>query len=292
MYNPFSMPAERAAPYTIHIVGAPRSTLRDLYHAFLRWPWPASIGLIIGAYVVINTLFALAYVATGGLGHGPGMAGDDYLSAFFFSVQTMGTIGYGVLYPLSTAANVVVVTESMTSLVFTAVATGAVFAKFSRARARIVYANHAVITPLNGVPTLMIRVGNERGNLIVDVQVRMAVSLTETTLEGSTLYRNLDLRPTRERLLSLSRSWTIVHPITEDSPLFGLGPDGFRAREGEIFVHVMGIDDATMQPVFAQTRYFPDDILHDSRYADILSERPDGDLVLDLSKFHVTERVK
>jgi inward rectifier potassium channel len=198
----------------------------------------------------------------------------------------MGTIGYGALYPATPAANVIVVAESLTGLIFTAVATGMVFAKFSRMRARFLYADKAVVAPLNGVPTLMIRVGNERGNLIVDAQIRMAIGITEKSTEGTTMYRNYDLKPVRERLLSLSRAWTVMHAIDETSPLRGHNHDTLVEKEAEIFLTIIGLDDATMSPIHAQARYFPQDIVWGARYVDMLSETPEGNMLLDLTKFH------
>jgi inward rectifier potassium channel len=165
----------------IRVIGASRTPLSDFYHALLRLRWPATIGAISGAFLAINALFALAYLLTGGIAHArPGSFAD----AFYFSVQTMGTIGYGAMFPESAAANTLVVAEAIASLTMTALATGLVFAKFSRPTARIVFSKRAVISPMNGAPTLMLRVGNERGNRIVDVAIRASISRTERTAEG------------------------------------------------------------------------------------------------------------
>jgi inward rectifier potassium channel len=270
-------------PYEIRIVGARRTPLRDLYHAVMRWPWSTTLAFIAMTYLAVNALFALGYLEVGGIA---GEEGPSFARAYFFSVQTMGTIGYGALYPHTTAANLLVVGESLTSLILTALATGLVFAKFSRTRARVVFAARAVIGAINGVPSLMIRLGNERGNLIVDVQIRMTISITEKTAEGDLWYRNYELKPVRDRLMSLSRSWTVLHAITSDSPLFGESHESLLAKEVEIMVSVLGLDDTSMQPMFAQHRYFPQDISWNARYADVLTELPDGNLQLDLRKFH------
>ena len=272
--------------YQIRVTGIRRTPLRDLYHAFLRWAWSLTIAFIAVFYLLLNTLFALGYLAVGGIG---GEATRSFASAFFFSVQTMGTIGYGALFPRSTGANLLVTFESLTGLIFTAVATGLVFAKFSRSRARVVFARRAVIEPQNGVPTLMIRLGNERGNQIVDAKIRMAVSLTERTAEGELFYRNYDLRPVRDRLLSLSRSWNVLHVIDAQSPLYGETPETLVTKEIELQVQVIGLDDATMQNVHGGHRYFARDIMWGHRMADVLSETPDGHLLLDLRKFNDLE---
>src|SRR4051812_37199282 len=199
------------------IIGHRRTPLRDFYHALLQMPWWGTLATISALYLVANALFALGYLATGGLAHAePGSFGD----AFFFSVQTMGTIGYGAMYPTTRLANAVVVLESIVGLLVTALATGLVFAKFSRSTARVVFSREAVISPLDGVPTLSFRVGNERGNAIVDVQLRMTMVRTEVTREGSTFYRTLDVKLVRDRILSLARSWTVMHRIDDASPFF------------------------------------------------------------------------
>src|SRR4029077_8819838 len=134
------------------------------------------LGVIALGYLVANALYAVAYELVGGIENAKvGSFGD----AFFFSVQTMGTIGYGAMYPKTLAANMLVVSESLVSLILTALATGLVFAKFSRPNARIVFSDYAVICPFNGVPTLMFRIGNERGNAIVDAQIRAIATRTE-----------------------------------------------------------------------------------------------------------------
>ena len=201
----------------------------------------------------------------------------------------MGTIGYGAMYPESPAANLVVVVESTASLLLTAVSTGLVFAKFSRSTAAIVFSEKAVIAPMNGVPTLMFRMGNMRGNQIVDAQIRVAMIRTERTGEGSTFYRTIDLKLTRDRAMSLQRSWSVQHLVAGDSPLVDQTPDSLAAAEAEMQIMVIGLDDITMQPVHASHRYGASQVLWGARYADILSETPEGDLVLDLDKFHHTE---
>src|SRR6187455_2794993 len=145
--------------YSIHVVGAPAPGLRDLYHALLRIPWWAAALVIMGSYLVLNALFAVLYLEVGGVANArPGSAAD----AFFFSVQTMGTIGYGNMYPQTAAANGLVVAESVAGLMVTALATGLVFVRFSQTRARLLFSSKIAIGLMDGVQTLMLRVGNER----------------------------------------------------------------------------------------------------------------------------------
>jgi inward rectifier potassium channel len=273
------------ADYQIKVVGVRPTPLRDFYHALLRMPWWATVVTIGVVFLGANALFAVAYLVMGGVAHASGSFAD----AFYFSVQTMGTIGYGAMYPTSAAANLIVVLESLVGLTLTALATGLVFAKFSRSTARLVFTREAVISPVNGLPTLSLRVGNERGNHIVDTRIRVMVVRTEHTAEGTTFYRMIDLRLTRDHAHSLSRSWSVQHPIDESSPLFRLTPEQARAQEIEVHVMVVGIDDITMQTVHGLHRYYTGQIRWGARHADVLSEPEPGLLVLDVRRFHDVE---
>ena len=274
------------ADYEITVLGDQPAPLRDFYHAILRRPWWFTLAVIGGGFLAANAIFAVGYLVTGGIAHA---RIDSFADAYFFSVQTMGTIGYGAMFPESGPANLLVVAESIVSLTLTALATGLVFAKFSRSTARVVFTREAVVSPMNGLPTLMFRIGNLRGNQIVDAQIRAVLIRTEHTHEGGVFYRMLDLRLTRERALSMSRSWSVLHPITPDSPLHGKGPAECAAEDVELQVMVVGLDDVTMQPIHVSHRYFTRQILWGARHVDILSESADGNLVLDLRKFHDTE---
>jgi len=274
------------ADYAIRVLGDRRAPLRDFYHALLRRPWRHSIAAISAVFLGANALFALAYLASGGVAHA---APRSFSDAFFFSVQTMGTIGYGALSPESPAANTVVVVETIAGLTLTALVTGLVFAKFSRSTARVVFTNEAVIGPMNGVPTLMFRISNQRGNQIVGAHLRVALGRTEKTTEGETFYRTLDLKLQRDHLLSLSRAWVVLHTIDASSPLFGETPESAAAKEIELQILVVGLDDISMQTVHAGHQYFTQQIVWGRRFVDIVSEAPDGVNVLDLRKFHDTE---
>jgi inward rectifier potassium channel len=274
------------ADYQIRVVGDRRAPLRDFYHALLRLPWSVTIAVIAGTFLGVNALFALGFEMTGGVANA---RSGSFADAFFFSAQTMGTIGYGAMYPQSTAANVLVVVEAIAGLTLTALATGLVFTKFSRSTARVAFTREAVISPVNGVPTLMFRMSNQRGNQIVDAQIRVVLSRTERTAEGRTFYRMYDLVLARERIPSLSRSWTVFHPIDPGSPLHRIGPDEAREQGVELRATVVGLDDITMQTVHASHQYYGAAILWGARHADVLSEETSGDLVLDLAKFHDIE---
>jgi inward rectifier potassium channel len=265
------------------VIGAPRASLRDFYFQFLRVRWSVALAAIVAGYLGLNALFAFVYMAVGGVANAHSRS---FWDAFCFSVQTMGTIGYGTMYPTSVVANVVMITESVTSLIITAVATGLIFAKFSRSSARLVFSTNAVVAPMNGVPTLMLRVGNERGNSILEATVRVVFTRTERLVEGPVFYRLIDLKLARERSPAMSRSWTVLHTIDADSPLFGATPDTLKRDEVELMVTVVGTDDTSLQPVHARQRYLDSEILWGARHADILSEDPQGRILVDVRNFH------
>lgn len=266
------------------IEGAEAHPLRDAYHLLLEMSWPAALGSIAAAFLLLNALFAVGFMFTGGIANSSGSFGD----AFFFSVQTMGTIGYGAMAPTTLAANILVVTEAVVSLIITALATGIVFARFSRTTAEVVFSRTACISPVDGTPTLTFRIGNDRSNCIFDARVKVIFIRTEKTKEGQTLYRMTDLTLVRLEAVTLERSFTIQHRIDEKSPLHEATRASCDAHEVEIMVNVSGTDDVSLQPVYARHTYFPKDIAWGRRLADVLRERDDGKLVLDVRKFHDT----
>ncbi|MFO0658706.1 MAG: ion channel [Polyangiaceae bacterium] len=276
---------KKEAPSPVRIVGAPRRELRDAYHYLLQRPWWVALALIILAFLLLNAGFALLYLLTGGIANA---REGSFIDAFFFSVQTMGTIGYGSMYPNNFAANILVVAEAVCGLVVTAVATGLVFAKFSQSTARIVFTDQVTIHLMDGTPTLSFRLGNQRGNQIVEAQLRVHMIRTEKTAEGVLFYRMYDLPLTRDRSPAFSRSWTVMHRITPDSLLYGETPESLARSEAEFVMTVIGTDDTSLQPVHARREYTHRDIVWGARHVDILSEEGDGTIVLDLRRFHDT----
>lgn len=282
--EPPNVPTQDTTEYEIRVLGAPRTPLRDFYHALLQLNWPATIGVIAFAYVAVNGVFALFYYATSGIAFA---RPRSLLDAFYFSVQTMGTIGYGHMYPDSPGANALVVVESTASLVLTALATGLVFAKFSRPTARLMFSERMAFSPMNGVPTLSFRLGNLRKNRIVEATLRLVMLRTERTLEGKDFYRAIDLKLTRDRL-TLQRSWNALHVVDETSPLFRDTPESLLEDGVEFIVSVSGLDDTWMQTVHATHRYSAQQVAFGYRLADVLTEEGNT-LTLDLAKFHTLE---
>ena len=279
------MAAPRQDDTGIDVVHAPRALWSDLYHELLGAPWPVTLLAIVVMWLAINLAFALVYVVTGGIAnaeHG------NFADAFFFSIQTLGTIGYGAMYPQSRAAHLAVTAESIVALVAVALATGVVFTKFSMPVARLEFSRNAVVSVQDGVRTLALRVANRRGNFIVEAQVRVTLVRAETSKEGVFFYRMHDLPLVRDRSAFLGRSWTILHRITEDSPLRELTEESLRGADVELQVGVIGVDGTTFQTLHSRHRYLPEDFLFGRRFADMLAPRPDGRIELDYAKLHET----
>ena len=269
--------------YSIEILGARPAGFSDIYHALLRMKWWSALLVIATVYLLVNVLFGAIYFGIGGIEN----ARDrSFVDAFFFSVHTFGTIGYGNMYPSSPAANAVVVAESITGLIATALATGLIFVRFSLTKARMVFGKQVAIGPMDGVPTLMIRLGNDRANQIFDAHMRLTLSMTTTTKEGTRFYRSVDLPLVRDRAAALARSWNVLHRIDASSPLAGHTPASLKDADAEINISVSGVDDTSMQLIHARHLYEATSIAWGARLADVLSETPEGNLVLDLRRFH------
>jgi len=280
---PGSRRVQQPHGYSIWVIGDERAVLRDAYHIFLRMPWPASLALIAAGFVAVNLVFATIYYAIGGV---DGVRSGSFFDALVFSVQTLGTIGYGVMVPKSPAANTVMIVEAITSIIVTALATGLVFTKFARATARIAFSEVATVSMHEGQLTLTFRCGNRRSNTIVDASLRVVLGLTTTTVEGTPFYRLHDLKLVRDRQGAMRRGWQVMHVIDETSPLFGLDAEGLAKREAELEISLVGLDDVTMQAVHALHSYSDKQILFGKRFGDTLTALPTGDIVLDLREFN------
>ncbi|HET7373984.1 MAG TPA: ion channel [Gemmatimonadaceae bacterium] len=276
-------PVRQPQGYTLWYVGDRGIGLRDAYHWFLRGRWPTSIALIGLAFLVVNLAFAVVYMAVGGV---EGLRASSFFDSFVFSVQTLGTIGYGVMHPESHAANCVMIVEAITGIIFTALVTGLVFTKFARATARVAFSENAVITPHDGKPTLIFRCGNRRANVIVEAQLHVICSRTTKTVEGETFYKLYDLKLVRDRQAGMRRGWTVLHVIDETSPLYQLTAADLEKYEVELEISLVGLDDVTMQTVHTIHHYSDKQIKHGHRFEDTIRGLPNGDVLVDMTKFN------
>ncbi len=268
------------------VKGQDSTRWKDLYHGVLTAPWWAFFLGLAGCFIGLNAIFALAYVADP---HGIANARPgSYWDAFLFSVQTIGSLNSTML-ARSTYANVVVSIEAFVSIVNLALVTGVVFARFSRPFARIVFSHVAVIAPFEGVPTLMFRAANQRGNFILDANASVSVARQVTTAEGITMRRFEELKLVRAHSPLFALSWTIMHPIDRTSPLYGATLDTFHDQQIEIIVLLSGMDDTLSQTIYARHVYSPEDIVFGRRFVDVLHRQASGRMEVDLHHFHDTE---
>src|SRR6201996_6552141 len=183
--------AMKIGPLDVTKVGVSRFDWGDPYHMALTASWPSFALAVLALYAAINVLFATLYAAVPG-SIGNAMPGS-IVDGFFFSMETLATVGYGQMYPATTYGHIVSVAEIVSGMAFTAIVTGLIFVRFSRPRAKILFADHAVITPYNGMPTLMLRIGNGRMSMLTDLKVKVSALIRESSAEGFTIRRVNDL---------------------------------------------------------------------------------------------------
>lgn len=265
--------------------GQDGSQWKDVYHAVLTAPWWMFFLSLAGFFILLNALFALLYLADpkGLLNARPG----SYWDAFFFSIQTIGSLTSPML-PRSDYARAVMSVEAFCGIVNLALVTGVVFARFSRPFARIVFSNVAVIVPFEGVPTLMFRAANQRANQILDAVAAVSLVRQVTTAEGIAMRRFEELKLVRARTPLFGLSWTVMHTIDRTSPLYGATTDAMRDQEMEIVVLLSGSDETFAQMIYARHVYGPEDILFDRRFVDVLNRADSGRIEVDLHRFHDT----
>jgi inward rectifier potassium channel len=263
--------------------GVRRHFYSDVYHSWLRAPWRVAIAAVTVLYVAVNCVFAAAYLLVGGVENLPPRA---YADAFFFSVQTIATIGYGHMVPISVAANSLVTLESLIGLIGTAMATGLMLAKFARPTARVLWSEVVAVAPFEGVPSLMFRVANQRGNQVAEAQIRLTLLISEETAEGTEIRRQIDLPLRRSLSTVFALSWTVVHPLTPESPLVTHTREQLVAGRAEIVASLTGLDDAFNQTIHSRHSWAMDEIAWNARFVDIMGTLPDGRLGVDYRRFH------
>lgn len=256
----------------------------DLYHRMLALPLSGVLGLMGATFVALNLIFAGLYLLVPG--EVGGLRRGDFWNAFFFSVETLGTIGYGALYPRGFTANLIMTAETFVGMVYVALTTGLVFARVSRPVSRITFSRVAVIHDFDGVPTLMFRAANRRANNILEAEVMVSLARDAETAEGLSLRRFEELKVVRSRTPLFALSWTVMHPIDAASPLHGVTSERLLAEFAEIVVVLSGVDDRYAQRVHARHSYSAPEVIWGRRFDDILSITADGRRVIDYGRFH------
>ena len=269
----------------VHRVGGELNPLADFYHTLMRASWPLTFALVFGGLIAINVVYAAAYLVIGGV---DGVRAGSFEDCFFFSVQTLATIGYGKMVPVTRAAELVVMVEAFTGMLVTALITGLVFARFSRPTARIVFSRNAIIAPHEGKPTLMFRLANERANRVVQASVKVSLLRFEKTREGMSMRRLIDLKLQRSDSAMFAITWTVFHTIDDSSPLHGATRESLDEAKIGIVATLVGLDETISQTVHARRSWDAEDIVFDRKFVDVVSDNPDGSRTLDLTRFHDT----
>jgi len=276
--------AETERAFKVEVRGQLSRLHEDFYHTVLLWPWWRFFVFVGSVYLAMNTLFALVYLAAPGsiAGARPGSFED----AFFFSVQTLATIGYGVMAPATRFGHIVVTLEALTGIFGVALITGMTFAKFARPTARVLFGEKAVVTRRNGVPHLMFRMANWRRNMVVEAQLRASIVLEEITAEGEVMRRSIDLSLVKDRTSVFALTWTAMHLIDESSPFYGEGAlEKLRAQKAWLNLVLLGTDDTFGQTIHARHIYRLEDIAWWARFVDVVFLNEDT-RIIDYSRFH------
>ena len=260
----------------------------NAFHFFLSISWKKFFATVVLGYLGANVLFALAYMACGPdsiTGQEAAKFGGTFGRAFFFSVETLGTIGYGNIQPNGVMPNVIVTIESLTGLLVLALGTGILFARFSRPKAGIVFSDRAVVGPYRNITGLMFRLANGRANELLELEAKVLFSRMEGDVRR---YDQLTLE--RTRVVFFPLSWTIVHPIDQQSPLYGMTRDDLTAKDAEFLVLLSGTDETFSQTVHARTSYKPMETVFGERFVNIYNPvASDGTVSIDVRKLSETE---
>jgi inward rectifier potassium channel len=262
---------------------------RDTYHLILTLNWPQFSGLIFGIYVVINLIFAALY-SLGGNGIAE-MPPGSFPHAFFFSVETLATVGYGHMYPESWYGHIVTTLEIITGMFGMAVVTGLIFVRFSRPTARILFSKNLVIGPFDGVPTLMMRVANLRHHSMVEAEFRAMLIRTEPIKEDPEIRRFYPLKLDFDRLIAFPAALTIRHRIDETSPLYGKTAEDLKKSDARILASIVCVDTVIPAPIQSQVDYTYDEIQWNRRFVEIYTEHSSGRFAVDYGRLHDTEDV-
>ena len=277
----------RGSAFDLRKRGAARFDLRDPYFLAVTLSWPAFIGCAFGVVFLINALFALLYVAQPGAVQN--LPKGDVVQAFFFSVETLATVGYGEMAPATFYGHAIAAIEIIGGMAFTAILTGLLFVRFSKPQARIVFAKSAVIAMHNDQPTLMIRLANGRLTMLTGASAKLGVLLHEQSTEGQSFRRIHDVALLRETLPIFPLTWTLMHTIDAQSPFHGHNADSLANAEVRLFLAVEARDAALGAQLHADHDYDADRILFGMRYADAVTRGEDGSTTADLGRISAVE---
>lgn len=267
--------------------GRHRSRLSDPYHLVLTLTWPRFFLGLAACFLLANLFFGtIFWLLPGSVANVPD---DALLEYFFFSIETLATVGYGSMSPASIAGHLVASVEILTGMVGVALTTGLVFARFSKPTAKFLFSDRVLMRRFEGREVLMLRVANERYNRIIGASAKLSLVREETSAEGDSYFRIHDLPLVREATQVFALTWTLMHVIDERSALRGMSPDELERRRARILVSVTGHDETMAAEVRAVSEYEAGDIAMGGRFADVLKIGPDGERIVDLTRFHDIE---
>jgi inward rectifier potassium channel len=261
--------------------------LRDTYHLILTLTWPRFAALVLAVYILINLVFAVLYLLGGRCI--AELPPGSFPEAFFFSVETLATVGYGHMYPDTFYGHCVTTAEIVIGMFGMAVITGVIFVRFSRPTARILFSKSVVISPFDGVPTLMLRVANLRHIMMAEAEFRVMLFRDEPTLEEDNVRRFYPLKLQFDRIIAFPVVLTLRHVIDESSPLYGMTPEDLKKSDTRLMASIVCIDTVIPAPVQSATDYSYDDILWNRRFVEIYTETPDGRFTVDYGRIADTE---
>ena len=277
----------RLGSYEFKKTGVSRFDLRDPYHLAIALTWPQFLVSLLVFYLSVNLVFAtLFWLAPGSVEHA---RPDSFLDAFFFSIETVATVGYGDMYPATLYGHLIASVEIVCGLAFTAILTGLTFVRFSRPRAKLIFAANPVVAMHHDKPTLMVRIGNARTAVLTDAMARLNVLLSEIGVDGEVLHRAQELRLERAHLPIFPLFWTLMHVLDERSPLHGYDAARAIAANAQVFVTVEAHDPMLSTTVHDLHNYPAGAICFGMRYADALTTAQDGTPVLDLTRIGALE---
>jgi inward rectifier potassium channel len=259
---------------------------RDVYHWILSLTWSRFVMLVFGFYIFVNLVFAALY-SIGGECIAE-MPSGSYWSAFFFSVETFATVGYGHMYPVSLYGHLLTTIEIICGMFWLAMMTGVIFVRFSRPTSKVIFSRKMVIAPFNGTPALMIQVANGRHQSMVEAGFRIIFHRDETIAEGDDFRHFYDLKLAFDHLIVFPASITLRHVIDETSPLHGMTKEDLEKCDARFMASVVCIDTVIPAPMQSQHDYHWPDVQFNEHFVDVYSAAPGGRWFVDYSRLDET----
>jgi inward rectifier potassium channel len=262
---------------------------KDIYQFLVNLSWTKFFGLTVLSYILFNALFGLIYYLIG-IGNLRGVLSstslENYFNCFFFSVQTSTTIGYGGIIPQGLLANFIVTIEAMAGVLAFALITGLLYGRFSHPFSRILYSKNAIIAPYKGITSLQFRIVNQRNNNLMDIEAKVMAVLVDKDFNR----KYFDMRLERYSVHFFALSWTVVHPIDEESPIWGRTLEELKEKQFEVLILIKGYDDTFSQVVHSRYSYTFDEIIWGAKFVRSFNTNSEGDIILKLDDIHLFEK--